>query len=459
MDSLRSLYQENANKKGLALTLTLDDKLAPTLVMDPLRVRQVLQNFISNAIKFTAGGQVDIRVRVMDTVANYQVLAFEVEDTGIGMSQEQLSKLFQPFTQADSETTRRFGGTGLGLAICRRLAGLMGGHVEMESEPGKGSCARLLLELEWLAEQVEPVVLPEQRVPLESVSASLASEGASAGVEKGYPILFAEDNPTNRKLTLKQLEKLGYPADWAEDGDRAFSKWLAGRYSLILTDCHMPGIDGYQLARLVRAYEASHPECGRIPIVACTANAAKEEVDKTREAGMDDFLTKPLSIHALQSTLSKWMRSVGDSGEQAILPPEAAMEPLPQPALPADAHDGEDSLSVPIDRSVLEVYSNGDVSMELEILREFQTGNQEDVAVLREALQSRDPDKIGFAAHRIKGASRMVGATDLGAAAEAVEKAGKDHNVELAHQAMQKFDEELARFDDWLTAQAEADLA
>ncbi|POA99790.1 hypothetical protein C2134_04780 [Chromobacterium sinusclupearum] len=459
MDSLRSLYQENANKKGLALTLTLDDKLAPTLVMDPLRVRQVLQNFISNAIKFTSGGKVDIRVRVMDTVANYQVLAFEVEDTGIGMSQEQLSKLFQPFTQADSETTRRFGGTGLGLAICRRLAGLMGGHVEMESEPGKGSCARLLLELEWLAEQVEPVVLPEQRVPLESVSAPLASGGASAGVEKGYPILFAEDNPTNRKLTLKQLEKLGYPADWAEDGDRAFSKWLAGRYSLILTDCHMPGIDGYQLARLVRAYEASHPECGRIPIVACTANAAKEEVDKTREAGMDDFLTKPLSIHALQSTLSKWMRSVGDSGEQTILPPEAAMEPLPQSAGQAGAQDGEDNLSVPIDRSVLQVYSNGDLSMELEILREFQTGNQEDVAALREALQSRDPDKIGFAAHRIKGASRMVGANDLGAAAEAVEKAGKDRNVELAHQAMLKFDEELARFEDWLTAQTEADLA
>ncbi|RBL65738.1 hybrid sensor histidine kinase/response regulator, partial [Pseudomonas sp. MWU13-2625] len=155
----------------------------------------------------------------------------------------------------------------------------------MESEQGKGSCARLLLEVEWLAELVEPVVLPEQRVPLESVAALSGGNLADEG-EELFPILFAEDNPTNRKLTLKQLEKLGYPADWAEDGDRAFSKWLAGRYSLIRTDCQMPGIDGYQLARLVRAHEESHPERGRIPIGACTANAAKEEVDKTREAGM-----------------------------------------------------------------------------------------------------------------------------------------------------------------------------
>ncbi|AUH51599.1 hypothetical protein CXB49_12610 [Chromobacterium sp. ATCC 53434] len=447
MDSVRSLYQENANKKGLELTLTLDEKLAPTLVMDPLRVRQILQNFISNAIKFTSSGRVDILVKVMDTIANYQVLSFEVADTGIGMSLEQLNKLFQPFTQADSETTRRFGGTGLGLAICRRLAGLMGGHVEMESEQGKGSCARLLLELEWLAEQVEPVVLPEQPVPMEP-AAGLDAGGAGASL---YPILFAEDNPTNRKLTLKQLEKLGYPADWAEDGDRAFSKWLSGRYSLILTDCHMPGIDGYQLARLVRAHEESHPERGRIPIVACTANAAKEEMDKTREAGMDDFLTKPLSIYSLEAVLSKWMGQGGgaDGVETLAAPvaPVAADAPAESAPAPAEAP--------PVDRSVLEVYSNGELSVELEILREFQTGNNEDVAELRAALAADDAERVGFSAHRIKGASRMVGANAMGDAAETVEKAGKGRNLELAHQAMETFEARLAVFEDWLTRQAE----
>ncbi|MEN7431697.1 ATP-binding protein [Chromobacterium sp. TRC.1.1.SA] len=452
MDSVRSLYHENASKKGLELALTLDDKLAPTLVIDPLRVRQILQNFISNAIKFTSSGRVDIRVKVMDTVSNYQVLSFEVEDTGIGMSQEQLSKLFQPFTQADSETTRRFGGTGLGLAICRRLAGLMGGHVEMESEQGKGSCARLLMEVEWLAELVEPVLLPEQRVPLvEAVVAAAQADkeiGAGCGL---FPILFAEDNPTNRKLTLKQLEKLGYPADWAEDGDRAFSKWLSGRYSLILTDCHMPGIDGYQLARLVRAHEESHPERGRIPIVACTANAAKEEVDKTREAGMDDFLTKPLSILDLEATLRKWMSA---SLEQPL--PAADVAP---PALGSKEEAGKepspDASGIPVDRSVLEVYSNGELSVELEILREFQTGNNEDVAELRAGMEAEDAERVGFSAHRIKGASRMVGANGMGDAAEAVEKAGKARDLELARKKMAFLEEQLAVFDHWLASQNE----
>ncbi|AXE31421.1 hypothetical protein DK842_16875 [Chromobacterium phragmitis] len=456
MDSVRSLYHENASKKGLELSLTLDGKLAPTLIIDPLRVRQILQNFISNAIKFTSSGRVDIRVKVMDTVANYQVLSFEVEDTGIGMSQEQLSKLFQPFTQADSETTRRFGGTGLGLAICRRLAGLMGGHVEMESEQGKGSCARLLMEVEWLAEQVEPVMLPEQRVPLESVATGMPA-GSAGGAGSGlFPILFAEDNPTNRKLTLKQLEKLGYPADWAEDGDRAFSKWLSGRYSLILTDCHMPGIDGYQLARLVRAHEESHPERGRIPIVACTANAAKEEVDKTRDAGMDDFLTKPLSILALEATLRKWMGAMaGEPSIERDMAPEPSGDAASAPEQEAAKQDGVEGGESPIDRSVLEVYSNGDLSVELEILREFQTGNSEDVAELRAAMEAEDAERIGFSAHRIKGASRMVGANGMGDAAETVEKAGKAHDLDLAKRKMVFFEEQLKVFEGWLASQGE----
>lgn len=440
LESIRSLYQENAYKKGLDFQLDVDEQLAPTLVMDPLRVRQILQNFISNAIKFTVHGGVAIRVKVLSSMANYQSLSFEVEDSGIGMSEDSLSRLFQPFTQADSDTTRRFGGTGLGLAICRRLAGLMGGHVELESQLGKGSCARLLLEVEWLDQVVAPVSLPQVHVPAEMPREEEPEAMSLSSSMRVLPILFAEDNPTNRKLTLKQLEKLGYPAEWAEDGDRAFAKWLSGRYSMILTDCHMPGIDGYQLARLVRAHEREHPELGRIPIVACTANAAKEEQDKTREAGMDDFLTKPLSISALSDALQKW----------AAKDPRAAGSAPPEPSA---AQDG------PVDRSVLQVYSNGDLQVELEILRDFQQGNAEDVAELRQAIAAGSSDRISFAAHRVKGASRMVGINALGMAAEALEQAGKAQLLDQVAALLPAFDAALDEFDAWMVRQDETHSA
>lgn len=441
LESVRSLYQENAYKKGLDFQLEVDDQLAPTLVLDPLRLRQILQNFISNAIKFTAQGGVIIRVKVLSTMANYQSLSFEVEDSGIGMTEESLSRLFQPFTQADSDTTRRFGGTGLGLAICRRLAGLMGGHVELESELGKGSCARLLLEAEWSEQVVAPVSLPQVHVPAETPREEEIETAAPSPEQSVLPILFAEDNPTNRKLTLKQLEKLGYSAEWAEDGEQAFAKWQTGRYSMILTDCHMPGIDGYQLARLVRAQEQEEPARGHIPIVACTANAAKEELDKTRDAGMDDFLTKPLSIAELSAALQKWTTT--GSVPEAAPPPPAAAGP----------EDG------PVDRSVLQVYSNGDLQVELEILRDFQQGNAEDVGELRSAIAEGSSDRVSFAAHRVKGASRMVGVNALGAAAEAVEKAGKAQSLEQVTALMPAFDAALAEFDAWMARQNETNLA
>lgn len=444
LESIRSLYQENAYKKGLDFQLEVDEQLAPTLVLDPLRVRQILQNFISNAIKFTAQGGVTIRVKVLSTMANYQSLSFEVEDSGIGMSEDSLSRLFQPFTQADSDTTRRFGGTGLGLAICRRLAGLMGGHVELESELGQGSCARLLLEAEWSEQVVAPVSLPQVHVPAETPREEEVETAASLPERSALPILFAEDNPTNRKLTLKQLEKLGYAAEWAEDGEQAFAKWQSGRYSMILTDCHMPGIDGYQLARLVRAREQEEAEGSRIPIVACTANAAKEELDKTREAGMDDFLTKPLSIAELSAALQKW--TTAEAGAKTAAPPAAA-EPE------GGSEDG------PVDRSVLQVYSNGDLQVELEILRDFQQGNAEDVAELRSAIAEGSSDRVSFAAHRVKGASRMVGIKALGEAAEAVEKAGKAQAMEQVAALMPAFDAALAEFEAWLARQNETNPA
>jgi two-component system, NarL family, sensor histidine kinase EvgS len=297
LEQIRALYAQAAAKKGLALELDTDAGLAPTLEVDPLRLRQILQNFVSNAIKFTPRGKVILRSRVEHEEHGVQHLCFEVEDSGIGIAPDRIERLFNPFTQAESDTARHFGGSGLGLTICRRLAELMGGEVQMSSQPGHGTCVRLKLSARAGA---LPAPAPAATARHRVMSAPIAPSGRP-------PILFAEDNAINRKLTAIQLAKLGYEVDLAEDGAQAFAKWQNGSYSLLLTDCHMPQVDGYSLARLIRSAEAARPEGGHITIVACTANAGQEELDKTRAAGMDDLLVKPLTLDTLGKTLDKWL--------------------------------------------------------------------------------------------------------------------------------------------------------
>lgn len=210
---------------------------------------------------------------------------------------------------------------------------------------------------------------------------------------------------------------------------------------MLLTDCHMPNIDGYELARLIRAYEAEHPERGRIPIIACTANAAKEELDKTQAAGMDDFMTKPLSLLTISAMLEKWLTTTPGSAT-----PTPFAEPRQELAFTMDN-------TSPIDRSALEIYSNGDIQIELDILKDFQSSNQEDVEALSDAVHTDNAERISWSAHRIKGASRMVGAMALGDVAEQLEKAGKAGDTGLARQLYPAFAEQLALFENWLTNQ------
>ena len=433
LEQVRTLYAETAAAKGLQLQLDVDDKLAPALLLDPLRLRQILQNFVSNAVKFTANGGITLRVEVLEQEFAAQTLRFDIMDTGIGISQENLARLFEPFTQAESDTSRRFGGTGLGLAICRRLAGLMGGHVELESQPGEGTRASLLL----VANIVDAAELPATEVDDGQPSAAAPDTPHGAVL----PILFAEDNPTNRKLTLRQLEKLGYKADCAEDGAQAYAMWQAGQYSLLLTDCHMPVTDGYELARLIRAYEAEHAERGRLPIIACTANAGQEELHKTSAAGMDDFLTKPLAINVLSAMLDKWLHQ----------PQENVMSDTPEQA-------ADSAALCPVDRSVLEVYSDGELSVELEILHDFEVANRDDMAALRKAAAELNAEQLAWAAHRIKGASRMVGANAMGDAAERVEKTAKAGQGEQAAALLAGLEAALGEFEHWLQQQDTASV-
>ncbi|MEQ6290273.1 ATP-binding protein [Vogesella sp. GCM10023246] len=433
MHKVHQLYSDMAQHKGLTFTLQVDPAVAGTLLLDPLRLRQILQNFCSNAMKFTEHGEIVLRVQCLHDSDGQQTLRFEVADSGIGIAPDNLARLFEPFTQAESTTTRRFGGSGLGLAICRSLARLMGGQVTLDSTPGGGTTAALQLALAKTDAQatLAAPVLPQVRQPV---------------VPQQLPVLLVEDNPTNRKLTIKQFGLLGYPLEVAENGVEAVQRWKRQSFALILTDCHMPQMDGYELARTIRYYEAALEDARHIPIIACTANTSQEEVAKTRDAGMDDFLPKPLGLEALAAMLEKWLHHAWQPAPPVSVDTVelAAAATADAAAMPTDA---------PLDRSVLMVYSSGDWSVERDILADFLHGNDDDMAALQQAVAAANPERIAWAAHRIKGASRMVGATLLADAAAELEAAAHSGDLAQMDAGWPALQQCLLQFKDWLQSQ------
>jgi CheY-like chemotaxis protein len=242
---------------------------------------------------------------------------FYVKDTGIGVSPENQRRLFSPYSQAELGTQRRFGGTGLGLAISQRLAALMGGKIDMVSELGAGTTMILDLHL--------PIADASLLEPLETMPAPLEMAAAELGAEpddethqatgEGALLLVVDDHPSNRMLLMRQVTALGYSAESAVDGAEAFEKWKSGRFSLVLTDCNMPVMSGYELARAIR--EAESGTGARCPVLACTVAAMSDEVLHCIEAGMDAYLVKPMNLDTLMAGLKKWLPQA--SGAQASL--------------------------------------------------------------------------------------------------------------------------------------------
>jgi CheY-like chemotaxis protein len=252
-------------------------------VGDPLRVRQVLANVIGNAVKFTLTGSVHVK---LDVSADGKQLSFAVEDTGIGLTPDQLQRVFQPFRQGDDKTTRRFGGTGLGLAICRSFVELMGGHIGCESTAGQGS--RFWFEL--------PFQAPEAGAR----SAAPAPHAQMVGpLPTRLRVLLAEDNEINQRVAVRMLEKLGCEVTVMADGLAAVEAFRQQPPDVILMDYQMPNMDGVQATRAIRAL--AEGRC--IPIIATTANVRDEDRCACRDSGMDDFLPKPLSLAALSAVL------------------------------------------------------------------------------------------------------------------------------------------------------------
>ena len=302
LDAVASIIAESARAKGLAVH-TDADAVPVWLRGDPTRLRQALLNLAGNAVKFTQSGSIALRAKLLDARDDELHLRFSVDDTGIGITAEEIPRLFQAFEQADASITRKFGGTGLGLAITKRLAELMGGECGVQSEPGVGSTF-------WFTARLHR---GHGALPAHDIGGDLNPETLLQQRHRGVRILVAEDNAVNQEILLSLLHGVGLDPHVACDGQEAVLKASSGRYGLVLMDMQMPVMGGLEATRAIRAL----PGWQVTPILALTANAFDEDRRACRASGMDDFIVKPVDVNALYATILHWLDRAGEvSGPQ-----------------------------------------------------------------------------------------------------------------------------------------------
>ena len=305
MKGAHSAFTALANKKGLSFDLTIEEPAKGVYLGDPTRVRQILYNLISNALKFTEHGEVRVTAAQVTTASAGEALALMVSDTGVGIAPERLGALFEKFTQADASTTRRYGGTGLGLSICRELAHLMGGEISTQSRLGEGSTFAVRLPLAKIGEAHAPQFAAPRPAPAPQPEASLSR----------IRVLAAEDNSVNQLVLKTLLHQIGVEPQVVDNGEQALEAWKNSPWDVILMDMQMPVMDGLTATRAIRAAEAAMGRA-RTPIIALTANAMSHQIQLCRAAGMDSHVAKPIEAARLFAALEAAL-----AGEAA---PEAA---------------------------------------------------------------------------------------------------------------------------------------
>jgi len=558
----------NAEKKGIALVPYVDPRIPDSVSGDPVRLRQILFNIAGNAIKFTENtdekrGMVIIRADLVDqsdSDPKRVKIRYSIQDNGIGIPDEAQASLFEPFTQAESSTTRRFGGTGLGLSICVKLCDLMGGDIGVESEFGKGSNfivslpheslapatsvddtnAATLLGVKtllvtgsavlreflshylsyWKAEidvaskppadndmsmrlaqdSIPDIIIlgpdvqesrkneireavrrntakdsvkfvfmrpgskegarlvPPDTVTVDSTplkrSSFITAVAVAVGREspevqqvdevkkvggrralsmedaeaRGELILVAEDNLTNQDVIRRQLNLLGYAAELKDNGLEALEAWKAKHYALLLTDCNMPEMDGWELTKQIRESES---ETDHIPIIAITASALEGEAERCLAVGMDDYLSKPIDMHKLETMLSKWMPvseiTMGDDSVAEAANSAESSVPQTSPGVSQEKAVANDEL--PVDDNALRALVGDDDETILEILKDFISPATDNVGGINAAFEAKSLDGIVDNSHKLKSSARSIGANRLADVCETLEAAGKSKEM------------------------------
>jgi signal transduction histidine kinase/CHASE3 domain sensor protein/FixJ family two-component response regulator len=427
VEDMYDLYSGNASSKGLLIGRSVDPRISPAVRVDPLRLRQILGNFVSNALKFTSRGRIDISAELIGRADAHDRVRFSVQDTGIGISAENQQRLFQPFSQVDGGAAAQAGSSGLGLMICRRLAGLMGGSIEMVSAPGNGT--RMVLELSLPIADAADLPKSDREKARDllrnAMSMRRIAPDAAQAESEGTLVLVVDDHPTNRTLLERQARALGYASESAEDGAEALEKWKSGRFGIVITDCDMPEMDGYALARAIRALESGNGR-KRTPIIACTANALGGETEICMAAGMDDHLVKPVELSKILEKLDRWL-------------------PIPLSAPVASAA----AAAAPLDLSVLARISGGDAAIERDVIADFRLANDEDAAMLMRAVATSDMRQVMRATHRMLGASRTVGAVGFARVCERIEHASRASDWPAVAASMEAFHQEWTRLNSY----------
>jgi PAS domain S-box-containing protein len=422
LDEVVTITAHSAASKGLHLQVDRDPDLPLDLRGDPGRIRQILLNLVSNAVKFTDEGGVAIRARpggASGAGGDRVLVRLEVADTGVGMDPDKLQELFEPFVQADPSTTRTHGGTGLGLTICRQLAEAMGGGVEAESRLGQGTTLRVLLPLRRARGD-----LGAGRASRTSAAARPRPGGRSARPGR---ILVVEDNEISQAVVVGALTAGGYAVDVAVDGVEALQRADGGEYQAILMDCHMPRMDGFTAAQELRRRSAT----AQTPILAMTADVLKEQRDRCLASGMDDFIPKPIRPHELRTVLAGWTGY--RSAEQVT--------PAAPPAAPASLDPVRARLT-----EILGDRSPSEVELVTRIVTSFPAKAERLVQDLVAAVDREDDDAV-LHAHSLKGAAATLGAIVLTAICEDLERAARSGRWQRITELLPRLREALRAFD------------
>jgi signal transduction histidine kinase/CheY-like chemotaxis protein/HPt (histidine-containing phosphotransfer) domain-containing protein len=434
LDEIPTLFHEQAARKGIATTMVIDPEVPATAHGDPGRLRQILLNLEGNAIKFTEGGEVVLRASVVEDTADWTMLRFEVSDTGIGITAEIQDRLFLPFSQADASTTRRYGGTGLGLAISKQLAELMGGAIGVESRPAHGSIFWFTARFGKTA-CTDPALLPPTRGNGRWAGRPGEGERHTGEMRAIRPlrILLADDNEINQQVAVGLIEHFGHRVDVVNNGLQAVAAAGAVPYDLVLMDCQMPEMDGFQATREIRRRGS---ERRPVPIVAMTAGAMREDRERCYAAGMDDYVPKPIDRQKLWEVLDRWTRPGANS----------APRPLDVPLDVADP-----STLVPIRLGHLQSFVGDDRATLRHYLDLFVASSATLLDELGAAITIRDLPVANGLAHKLKGVCGAVGAEQMTELSVRLEEALVDQSWSAADRIEGELREAFER------ARAEAD--